>query len=88
MKRFSRHILIPMAVPALFFVIATTPVEVLGCRTRGWLALIVSLISGFSALGAAIIGAKGRLQGESNTIWWIGSALVLVIPVVGLILLA
>jgi hypothetical protein len=88
MERFSRHILIPMAAPVLFFVIAATPVEVLGCRTRGRMALIVSLISGFSALGAAIFGIKGRLRGESNTIWWIASTLVLTIPVIAMILLA
>ena len=88
MKRFSRHILIPVAAPVLFFVIATTPVEVLGCRTRGWFALIVSLISGLLALGAAIIGAKGRIRGDSNAIWWVVSSLVLAIPVVGLLLFA
>ena len=88
MSRFSRHILIPAAAPVAFFVIALTPVEVLGCRTRGLLALTMALISGFSALGTAITGAKGRGRGDSNALWWVISTLVLVIPVIALIALA
>jgi len=35
--RIFRHILLPAFAPVLFLVIATTPVDVLGCRTRGLL---------------------------------------------------
>jgi hypothetical protein len=73
MSRIFRHIFIPAAAPLLFFIIATTPVEVIGCRTRGLLALMISLISGLSALGTAIIGIKDRARGDSNAIWWVVS---------------
>jgi hypothetical protein len=88
MSRFSRHVMIPAIVPLLFFAIALTPVDVLGCRNRGLLALLVSLISGFSAIGTAIVGLKGRIRGDSTAVWWILSTLVLTIPVVAMIVLA
>jgi hypothetical protein len=88
MKRIIYHIIIPAVMSTAFFAIASTPVEVLGCRTRGLLALLIALISGLAALGAAIIGAKGRVRGDTNAIWWVRSTLILVIPVVALILIA
>jgi hypothetical protein len=61
---------------------------VFGCRTRGLLALSVSLISGILALATAITAVKGRARGDVNALWWVVSTLVLTIPVVALIVLA
>jgi hypothetical protein len=88
MNSFTRHILLPAILPLIFFMIALSPVEVLGCRNRGLLALAVSLISGLSALGTAIIGVKGRIRGDSKAMWWVLSTLVLTIPVIAMIVLA
>jgi len=74
--------------PAIFFRVAFTPVDVLGCRTRGLLALIIALLSGLAALSAAVIGMKGRLRSDRNALWWLLSALVLTIPVIAMIILA
>lgn len=74
--------------PVLFFVVASTPVEVLGCLVRGVIALLIALISGLAALGAAIVGAKGRVRHDRNRIWWVMSTLILVIPVIAMIVLA
>jgi hypothetical protein len=68
--------------------VALSPVELLGCRTRGLIALLISLISGFSAMAAAIMGLKGRIRKNENSIWWIASTLVLTIPVVALLIMA
>jgi hypothetical protein len=70
------------------FVIAAIPVEVLGCRTRGLIALLIALFSGLAALGAAIIGLKGRMRGDIYSIWWVASSLILTLPVIALIILA
>ena len=43
MKRIVCHIIIPAIMPAIFFVIASIPVEVLGCRARGLIALLIAL---------------------------------------------
>jgi len=88
MNRFTRHIMMPAILPLIFFAVGLSPVEVLGCRTRGLLALAISFVSGLLALGAVFIGTKGRIQGNSNSVWWVISALILAIPVVGMILLA
>jgi hypothetical protein len=96
MKRIVYHIILPAIMPVLFFWVASTPVEVLGCLVRGLIALLIALISGLAALVAAIIGAKGgakggaegRVRHDRNRIWWVVSTLILVIPVVAMILLA
>lgn len=80
--------MIPAFMPVLFFVVASMPVEVLGCRARGLIALLIAFISGLAALGAAIVGGKGRVCGDRNAIWWVTSTLVLVIPVIAMIVMA
>ena len=88
MKRIVYHVILPALIPVLFFVVALTPVEVLGCFMRGLIAMLIALISGLAALGAAIVGAKGRVRHERNRIWWVMSTLILVIPVIAMIILA
>ncbi len=88
MKRIVYHVIIPAIIPVLFLVVASTPVEVLGCFVRGLIALLIASISGLAALAAAIIGAKGRVQYDKNSIWWVISTLILVIPVIAMIILA
>jgi hypothetical protein len=88
LNRFTHHITLPFILPLMFFAVAFSPVEVLGCRNRGLLALSISFISGLLALGAAFIGIKERTQNNSGSYWWVLSALILAIPVVGMILLA
>ena len=88
MKRIVYHVILPALMPVLFFVVALTPVEVLGCFMRGLIAMLIALISGLAALGAAIVGAKGRVRHDRNRIWWVISTLILVIPVIAMIILA
>jgi hypothetical protein len=88
MKRIVGHIIIPALLPAIFLVIARTPVEVLGCRTRGLTALLIALVSGLAALVTAMRGAKERARGHGNATWWVVSTLILVLPVIALIILA
>ena len=88
MSRVTRHILIPSIITVLFFAVGLSPVELLGCRTRGLLALLIALISGLAALAAAVMGLKGRIKKDENSVWWIATTLVLTIPVVALLILA
>jgi len=74
--------------PVLFFAVASTPVEVLGCFVRGLIAMLIALISGLAALATVIIGAKGRVRHDKNSTWWVLSTLILVIPVIAMIILA
>ena len=86
--RIFRHILLPAFAPVLFLVIATTPVDVLGCRTRGLLAIAVALLSVIAGLGSALAGVRCRMRGDPAANWWATSALVLAVPAVLLVLFA
>ena len=88
MKRKTYHAVIPAIMPAIFFLIAATPVETLGCFTRGLLAFVVALASGLAALGTAGMGVRGRICGDVYAQWWVISTLILTIPVVALLILA
>jgi hypothetical protein len=88
MNRILRHIIIPTALMVAFFAVVATPVEAIGCRNRGLLAVSIAFISVLAGLGTAIIGVfiKGRKNPDAQ--WWILSTLILVIPPVALIILA
>lgn len=88
MNRNLRHILIPSILPLAFLAVAATPVEVLGCRNRGLLALLIAFISVLAGLGAAVRAVKGRRRGEVDVDRWVVSALILAIAPVALIFLA
>jgi len=88
MKRIVNHIITPAMMAVLFLVVASTPVEVLGCFVRGLIALLIALISGLAALVTVIIGLKGRLRHDKNSVWWVLSTLILMVPVIAMIILA
>lgn len=88
MKRKTYHAVIPAIMPAIFFLIVATPVETLGCFTRGLLASVVALASGLAALGAASLGLRSRIRGDAYAAWWVLSTLILTTPVVALLILA
>jgi hypothetical protein len=85
---FLHHILIPSLLPIAFFTVAATPVEVLGCRNRGLLALLIVFVSVLAGLAAAVRAVQGRRRGEADSGRWVVSALILAIPPVALLFLA
>lgn len=87
-EKILRHIWIPAIAPATFFLVAAMPVEVLGCRNRGLLALLIALVSVLAGLAAAVRGVQGRRRREVDSGRWTVSALILAIPAVALIFLA
>lgn len=87
MSLFMRHIIIPFLAPLLFFGVAATPVAVLGCRTRGLLAVIVALASVLTGIVPAFRALRGRRQNDPRSSWWAASALILSIPAIALLIL-
>jgi hypothetical protein len=73
--------------PVLFFAVALSPVDLLGYRTRGLIALSIAFVSGLAGLGAADMALKGRVKGEAGSERWILAALILTIPVVSMLVL-
>ena len=51
-------------------------------------ALLIAFVGVLAAIGAAIMGVRGRMQGDRDAIWWVASSIILAIPVVALIILA
>jgi hypothetical protein len=68
--------------------VVATPIHVLGCRTRGLLAFIIAFVCVLAALGASVMGAKGRMKGDPSAKWWLASTVILAIPAVAFIILA
>jgi hypothetical protein len=56
MTRTFRHVVLPGLAPAAFFLVAFTPVEVLGCFNRGLMALAIAMTS---VIGGLVIAVKG-----------------------------
>lgn len=88
MNRFRLHVLLPVCMLVVVLAIASMPVDALGCRGRGWLASLVALSSGLGAIGAALVGLRGRIRGNANSAWWMTSSLLLTLPVIVLLILA
>jgi energy-converting hydrogenase Eha subunit A len=88
MKRLLHHVVVPAIIPAAFFLVAATPVEVLGCRTRGLLAILIALLGALAGLGAVLTALVKRLRGTPDTHWWIATAGMLTIPAIAVILVA
>jgi hypothetical protein len=72
----------------LFFAVALSPVDLLGCRTRGLLALLLAFASGIGALVTAVLALRGRVKGDAGSGRWMLTALILTIPVVAMIVMA
>jgi hypothetical protein len=88
MKETINYILIPLLFPLLFFLVASTPVEVLGCLTRGLIAVSISLISVLSGLILAIFGLKQRIKRQQSSSWWMISSLILSIPAIYIVFIS
>ncbi len=88
MKKITKHVIIPAIVPALFFVVASLPVELLGCRNRGLIAALVAIAAGILGIVAALRALMGKVRGDANSSLWMASALILAIPAIFVVLSA
>jgi hypothetical protein len=88
MKGMIRPILLSLIPSILFFAAVLSPVAILGCRTRGLLAFLITLGSGGAAGCTAAIGLIKRIRGGSDSIRWMVFTLVLTLPVIGILILA
>jgi len=88
MTRSFRYVVLPALAPAAFFLIASTPVEMLGCVNRGLMALGIATVSVIGGLILAVKSRLGRKRGDPDAAWWALSALILAIPPAALLVLA
>lgn len=87
-KNTLRHILIPVLVIVVFFFVVSLPVELLGCRNRGLIAVLIAIIAGITGIAAAVKALIGKVRGDSNSYLWMTSALILAIPSIFIVLIA
>jgi hypothetical protein len=88
MRKITKHIAIPLILPAIFFVVASLPVELLGCRNRGLIAALLAIATGILGIVAAVKGLIIKVRGDSNSSLWMASALILAIPAIYIVLIA
>ena len=88
MRKTTKHIIIPLIVPAIFFVIASIPVEVIGCRNRGIIAALLAIAAGIVGIVAAVKAIIIKARGDSNSVFWMASALILALPLIFILLIA
>ncbi len=80
------NVLIPLVIPLTFLMVAATPVELLGCRTRGLIAVAIALAGSLAGLACAVKGLIDRIKGNPGSGWWIISTLILAMPVFYIVL--
>ncbi|UCD31296.1 MAG: hypothetical protein JSW04_12005 [Desulfobacterales bacterium] len=82
MKKTTKHIVIPALLTAIFFMVASLPVGLLGCRNRGLIAALFAIAAGILGIVAAVRAITGKVRGDMHSSLWIASALILAIPVI------
>lgn len=80
MTLFTRHIILPSIAPLAIVGLYLTPVSLIGCTTRGLLALAVVFASLGIGISVGVRGLRSRMKGESGSGWWIASMCVLALP--------
>ena len=80
--------MVPAIIPAAFFLVAAMPVEVVGCRNRGLLAILIALLGALAGLGAVLTATVRRIRDAPHTHWWVVTALIVSIPAVAVIVAA
>jgi hypothetical protein len=88
MSKITRHILIPLISIAIFFIVVSLPVELLGCRNRGLIAAVLALATGILGVFTAVKALVDKVRGKSNSFLWVASALIFAFPALFIVLTA
>lgn len=88
MTKVRKHVIIPVIVPLIFFAVVAMPVEILGCRNRGLVAVLVAYVGGPAGVGAALKALQGRVRNAPDSRRWVATALILAIPAIYIVAIA
>jgi hypothetical protein len=86
MKKITEHVIVPALIAAIFFAIASLPVELLGCRNRGLIAAFVAMAAGIAGTIAAVKALMGKMKRDADSSLWMVSALILATPAIYIVL--
>ncbi len=82
MNHANKHILLPLLATALFFADAAIPVELVGCRNRGLIAVFIGISAGIMGVFSAIKALGYRVHGKTNSYLWVVRSLIFAIPAI------
>lgn len=88
MKKNTINIIIPVMVLTIFFIVVLLPVELLGCRNRGLIAVLIAIFSGILGIVSAVKALMGKMRMDANSSMCMASALILAIPAIFIVLSA
>ena len=80
MERVAKFILLPALAPAAVVALYFTPVTLIGCANRGWIALGVVFASLIAGIVVGVIGLKRRRTDPDSRWWYVGAMCILVVP--------
>ena len=86
MNKKAKHLLMPVIIPLTFTVIALTPIEILGCRLRGLIAVSIALSGALLAITTVLKGLIDRIKEKPDSGWWLATTLILALPAVYIVL--
>lgn len=75
-----KHIVLPATATVAVIALYLTPAALLGCVTRGLIAVVVVGVSLLAALVTVGVGLKKRIRGEKGSEWWIVTTVILMLP--------
>jgi hypothetical protein len=80
-QKLFRHLILPLAAPAILICLYFTPKTVFGCANRGYMALAVAFVALVAAVATAMRGTAAKKRGENGEAnWWLVTTLILVSP--------
>lgn len=88
MKRILNDVIVPATLPAIFFVVAAVPVQLLPCGNRMLIAALVAIAARILGVVAAVKALMGKLRGNADSSLWMASTLILAIPAISVVLSA
>jgi hypothetical protein len=86
MFRTSKHIILPLIAPIMFFIVAYLPDRIISCPVRGFLAFSIALVAGILAISAAIRALITKVRKDATSNLWILTALILAVPAIYIVL--
>lgn len=82
MKPSVKHVYLPLIAPLMIVCLYFTPVAIISCKARGWVALTIALLSANAAFVAIWYGYGARFRRDPIWRWWFCSAVIFTSPLV------
>jgi len=86
LKKIIKHLMIPSMFSVVFFIFASLPADLLGCRNRGLISAFVAIAAGVLGITVTVRGLMREIRGDASSSLWMASALLFAVPAVFIVL--